>query len=378
MIGIGVGICNFNRADLVSLAVQSALDQGSGVRRVLVADNASTDGSVGALAEIRDPRLRVVRMPENQGGAGGFRTVSRVLLGEEGLEALALVDSDCLLAEGCLLELAARIEAGAEIVGPKVLFAEQPHVIQEVGGDVDWSRAGLVHRYRGHNETTDGAVTGCDQVDFVASCALLARREVFEAVGHFRPEYFLYFDDVEWCLRAGAAGFKVQAAGEARAFHHGGSARKQSNLPTYYAWRNRVHCFLEHTTDREGMRQVLLGEVAQAVATCRVFGQTRCAEVICEATRDGLGGLTGRCRLSSEELALDESVGPEASAIAFDRQYVVDHIFESLPPKGHSDTFIRDRFGKSGTLQWIESSRPEYQVQKRKVIHELGACERRG
>ena len=368
---IGVGICNFNRRRLLAPVVSAVLSQGSDVSRVLVVDNASTDGSIDALSTIADGRLRILKLDENRGGAGGFRAASCALLEEPGLEALALVDSDCFLARGCLSTLAERLIESAGVVGPKVLYAERRNVIQEVGGEVDWNRASLVHRYRGHDEASDQAVTAFEEVDFVSSCALLARREVFESVGHFRSEYFIYFDDVEWCLRAGAAGFKVQAAGEARALHHGGSLRKQSNLPTYYAWRNRVHCFLEHAPDRDAMREVLLGEVAQAVATCRVFSQRRCAEVIYRATRDGLEGLTGRCRLSQDELRLDSPGACAPSPPPGRPLHFVDHLFESEIPKADAGIVIQDRFGKSGTLPWIESVRSQYEAQKCRVICEL-------
>lgn len=370
-----IGICNFNGGRRLEAAVRGAFGQGNSLVRVLVVDNGSTDGSLDSLSGIDDPRWETLRLPDNHGGAGGFGAVSRHLVAALEADAIVLVDSDCILGEGCLGRLAAELDRGAGIVGPKVVYAERPGVIQEVGGTVDWDRAALVPRFRGHDEEAEGTVTGTASVDFVASCALLARREVFETIGHFRSEYFLYYDDVEWCLRARRAGFEVRATADARALHYGGSLRKRSHLPTYYAWRNRVHCFQTHAPDPEQVRRALVREVAQAVATCRMLGLPRSAEVIHRASREGFRGVSGRCRWSPEDLALDDpgSEAASAGAGAGEPDSLVDHLFESALPLGSPETVVRDRFGKRAAIGWIESLRPAYQELRTQVLETLGA-----
>ena len=49
-------------------------------------------------------------------------------------------------------------------------------------------------------------------IDYASGAAMLVKREVFEAVGLFRDEYFLYYDDMEFCWRARLAGFNVGIA----------------------------------------------------------------------------------------------------------------------------------------------------------------------
>ena len=368
---IGVGICNFNQAELVGLAVTAVLDQGADVRQVLVVDNASTDASLEVLGAVEDPRLRVIELDENLGGAGGFHHASRTLLAEADLEALALVDSDCLVDPDCLEILGRRLEQGADIAGPVVFYADRRDVVQEAGGRVDWSHGRLLHRHRGYNETDAGRIGGSAEVDFVASCALLARREVFECIGHFDPEYFIYFDDVDWCARAAQAGFMTVADADARALHHGGSRRKGSHLPTYYAWRNRVRFFVDHSRDARSMRYTLLDDVARAAATCRCWGQERCAEVILKATLDGLAGLSGRCPIPGSGLVIDSVSPPQVSPCPGESVVEVEHIFEADPPGPEGDPIIRDRYGKIARWNVVESLRPRFSAERADILRSL-------
>ena len=58
----------------------------------------------------------------------------------------------------------------------------------------------------------------------VSGCLMLVAREVFERVGLFDERYFFGFEDIDFCLRARAAGFRTRVAAGAVAYHQGGAA----------------------------------------------------------------------------------------------------------------------------------------------------------
>ena len=80
---------------------------------------------------------------------------------------------------------------------------------------------------------------------------MLVKREVFERIGLLAEEYFFSFEDLDFCLRARAAGFTTVCSGASRGYHEGGQtigARSPARL--YYAARN--HLLLASRAARDG------------------------------------------------------------------------------------------------------------------------------
>jgi GT2 family glycosyltransferase len=70
---------------------------------------------------------------------------------------------------------------------------------------------------------------------------MLIRRGVFERIGLFDEQYFFFFEDVDFCLRARDAGFEVLRANEAVAYHEGGrTIGRRSAERVYFAARNHL------------------------------------------------------------------------------------------------------------------------------------------
>jgi GT2 family glycosyltransferase len=78
-------------------------------------------------------------------------------------------------------------------------------------------------------------------VDAVSGCVMLIRREVFDCAIDFDADYFFSFEDIDFCLRAKAAGFRSACVQEAFAYHEGGrSIGRRSARRVYYATRNHL------------------------------------------------------------------------------------------------------------------------------------------
>jgi len=90
------------------------------------------------------------------------------------------------------------------------------------------------------------------RVDFVTGCALLARRTVFEQVGLLDESFFMYYEEVEWCVRASRAGWDIQMVPGAMIWHKISIEERAASPRTYYYMtRNRL-LFLHKT--RAGYR----------------------------------------------------------------------------------------------------------------------------
>jgi len=210
----------------------------------IVLDNRSTDGSVEAI-RFAFPDVQVVELQENLGYAGNNNIGIRAAMNEGAdwillLNEDTIVDPDCL---ACLIEVG-ESESRIGIVGPMVYHHDEPTVIQSAGGRIDRRWEAFHH---GQNEADQGQFAAPHVVDFISGCAILVRRAVIEQVGMIDPRYFYYWEETEWCLRAGRAGWRIWHVPAAKVWHKG-VQRDYRPKPTvtYYATRNRLLTLSKH------------------------------------------------------------------------------------------------------------------------------------
>lgn len=207
-----VGILNWNSGDAAARCVRSvqaelevlvkadAIDAES--IRIVVVDNASTDDSVVLLRSLPKPP-ELLMVGRNAGYAGGMqRAVVHWL--ESGAEEFGLLlTQDVELSPGALARLLTTITENRAlgIVGPLICERESGEVFS-AGGIVQRGSA----RVRQH--TLPQATDRPYELEWVDGCALLMRREVAAKVT-FDERYFMYFEEVDLCVRAGQAGWRI-------------------------------------------------------------------------------------------------------------------------------------------------------------------------
>jgi GT2 family glycosyltransferase len=211
--------------------------------RVLVVDNGSTDGSVDAIRAAM-PEVEVLELGVNCGyAAGNNRGIAWALA--RGAQYVWILNPDVLVDPACLRTLIAGADGvdRAGLLAPAVYFRESPDVLFSAGGVL---RAGwAVHRGIGERDT--GQYAAPAEVDFLTGCALLASRRMIEVAGGMDERFFLYAEDVEWSMRARAAGFRVVAVPGARAWHPDTRRRDDCSARlTYYLARNHLMLIRMH------------------------------------------------------------------------------------------------------------------------------------
>jgi GT2 family glycosyltransferase len=221
---------------LVERCVKSLLAQDSpaAALRVLVIDNGC------GLSPRLPEHVELLHLPSNLGFTGGHNTGMRAALAA-GADFCFLVNSDVVLDTACLRLMleAASARPTVGIWGPLVLSERRAGQVESNGQAFNvWTGR--------HREISRGmGAADVDRtphgVDAVSGCALLARRTVLERVGLLDDELFAYFEDVDWCLRARRAGFKVGVVPKARVWHQGaGSTTHGWPGTTFYSVRNHL------------------------------------------------------------------------------------------------------------------------------------------
>ncbi len=237
-------ILNTNRrAD--TLACLESLRSGTYTNhRVLVLDNASTDGSVEAISE-HFPEVQIIPLTANLGYAGNNNVGIMAAL-ELGADWVFVLNEDTILAPDCIERL---VEAGTQdqrlgIVGPMVYHHDEPTTIQSAGGRIGpyWNAWHLAQK-----EPDQGQYAAPHQVDWISGCAILVRRQVIEQVGALDERFFYYWEETEWCLRTTRHGWRIMHIPAAQLWHKGVQRDYQPKpMVSYYNTRNHFLMMQKH------------------------------------------------------------------------------------------------------------------------------------
>lgn len=210
---VAIVVVTYNRADLLAVMLSGLGRLRRPADAVIVVDNASTDHTAEVLAGSSLAGLRVVRSPENLGGAGGFHLGVRTAY-EGGYDRIWLMDDDVVPAEDCLERMLA--------VDEDCLIAvrEDRHgrLCEKAATRFDLEHPWVVRPKTGMVETdfaTRDAMPPLVQVENVAFEGFMVRRRVIEAIGLPDPSYFIFYDDVDFALRARRAGWRIWAVRDA-------------------------------------------------------------------------------------------------------------------------------------------------------------------
>jgi GT2 family glycosyltransferase len=135
-------------------------------------------------------------------------------------------------------------------VGPKIYFYSDSNRIQSAGAKICWNK-GVVFLLRSNqfdNKKNDDIIN----VDYVSGCALLAKTELFKKIGYLNQNYFAYWEETDWCIRAHKATYKVLCVPQAKIWHKvGSSSSKTSGFYEYHMTRNMFWFMRQHATRKQ-------------------------------------------------------------------------------------------------------------------------------
>ena len=235
------------REDVLALLAALAPQLGP-ADRVLLVDNASGDGTAGAVRGAF-PTAEVIEAGRNLGFAGGADLGIRRAL-DGGFTWILLLNQDAIPEPGAvaalLEEAGARPEAGA--VQPLLLSSADPSRVDSLGIRI---LRGLRARDAGAGSPAAAAPRESRPIFGACAAAVLLRADALRSAGPPEPELFLLFEDVDLAFRLRAAGFEARLAPAARFLHRRGISRPPA--PGDQAARRRRY-FLHRNTAALALR----------------------------------------------------------------------------------------------------------------------------
>lgn len=187
--------------------------------------------------ERHHPTVRVIPSPENLGFAGGNNLAIRQAKGKY----LLLINNDTLVPPGFLEPMVAVMEADQQVgmVSPKIYYYDQPNMLQYAG-------TGHIQLHTGRGRDTakhtmdEGQFNKQREAAFAHGACMLIRKALCDKIGLLREDYFMYYEELDFSVRARSAGWKIVYTPDAYIHHRESSSMgKFSPLKTYYMFRNR-------------------------------------------------------------------------------------------------------------------------------------------
>ncbi len=187
--------------------------------------------------------LVIIQSGGNLGYAGGNNVGMRYALSKDDCRYIWLLNNDTVVDGDALAEMLRCAEAGegAGMVGSKLLYHDRPETIQAAGGCTIAPWAGNASVIAS-NEEDRGRWDAPLEPSYVSGASLLVRREVVEAIGLMDEEYFLYWEDADWGVRARRKGYRLLYCPRSRVWHREGGAAGYLSFEADYYWvRNGLY-----------------------------------------------------------------------------------------------------------------------------------------
>lgn len=218
-------VLNWQQAQLTTECVKSLLALEYSNFQILIVDNGSQDGSTAVLQGLLSSRVSLVCLDQNLGYAGGNNAGIRYAL-EHNADYVLVLNNDTIVSPGLLTTLtrAAASDRSVAAVTPKIRYMHKPNHIWAAGGEINWwlGRA----RSRGRNQLDRGQFDQSADLDYATGCCILFRKSALNEIGLFNEDYFAYFEDTEWCLRAKRGGYCIRYQPDALMWHWAGASSK--------------------------------------------------------------------------------------------------------------------------------------------------------
>ncbi len=236
---VSVITVNFNQAAVTESLLKSfLLHYAPSQIEIIVVDNGSKDNHVIKWQEIY-PEIKFLRSEKNLGFAGGNNLGTSVATGDY----LFYINNDTEVTAGLIQSLASTLDNNPSVgmVSPKIRFFQNPDIIQ-YAGFTEMNYNTCRNRCIGEFQTDSGQFDHIEgPTGYIHGAAMMVRRTAIQQAGLMPENFFLYYEELDWCERIKRAGFSIWINTNALIYHKESiSVGKNSPLKEFFMNRNRI------------------------------------------------------------------------------------------------------------------------------------------
>ncbi len=237
MENVSIITVNYNGYAITCELLDSLSRHNYNTCEIIVVDNGSKANEAPLLKE-KYPYIVALRSEENLGFAGG----NNLGISHATRENLLFLNNDMTVTAGFLEPLIDRLYLSPTIgmVSPKIRFEYAPERIQ-YAGYTPLRRITMRNRLIGFNEEDRGQYDEARETPYALGAAMLVRKNIVEKAGMIPEIYFLYYEELDWCLRIRESGHSIWYEPLSLIFHkESATSGRLGPLKQYYITRNRL------------------------------------------------------------------------------------------------------------------------------------------
>ncbi len=221
---------------------------------VIVVDNGSSGNDAQVLKEKFGDWAHIIENDKNYGFCGGNNIGMRYALDNLYPDYFVMLNNDTIVDPELVTELVKVTEADLAIgvAGARMYYYDEPDRSFPFRGKAEFWHGYVVKMLRLAWDKIKGRVDNRQgelirEMDWVPGTCFLIKKKSVEDIGLFDENYFCYMDEIDYCIRAGKAGYKIVYVPEAKFWHKfKQSSRKVTGFSCYYAVRNRFRLLRKH------------------------------------------------------------------------------------------------------------------------------------
>jgi len=234
---VSIIIVNWNAGKYLQECIVSLEAQTYRNFEIIMVDNASYDNSV-EFVEKNFPQVHIIKNNDNLGFAEGNNVGIKFAKGS----LIALFNPDAVADKNWLSCLVSILLHSDNIggVGGKVFYLGDKY-----GKDAVFCTWPKVNQYTAmpYNYHDNEPMS---KVDYLSGAAMIVKKEVISKIGMLDKDYFLYFEETDWCARMIRAGYDLMYVPDAKAWHVVSANVSNVEKKTYYMEKSRIRFVLKN------------------------------------------------------------------------------------------------------------------------------------
>lgn len=235
---IAIVIVNFNGYNDTMECVESIIQNCTLEKEIIIVDNNSHDNDVINLKKTKNKyRYTLILNEKNEGFAKANNKGIKYAL-SKGYKSILLLNNDTIITKDSLEKMLEVLWSNEDIgiTSCTTLYYDNKDLIWFDGGNINWEKFLSTHenmkkRYSKTKEISD--------VEFISGCCMMIKSQVFQQVGLLPIEYFMYFEDVDFCVAVKEYGYRMVVCKESVIYHKVSSASGGEDSPFTIEWCNR-------------------------------------------------------------------------------------------------------------------------------------------
>lgn len=273
---VAIVILNYNGRGFLEKFLPKVIQFSKG-SEIIVADNASTDSSIGYLEE-HFRKIRLIKLKQNKGYAGGYNEA----LKEVDADWFILMNSDIEPMENWLTNLTQYLIAHPNVKAaqPYILQLANPNQFEyagAAGGYIDFLGYPFCRgRIFDTCEEQKQQYPSSDELHWASGACLAVERETFWKVGGFDEYLFAHQEEIDLCCKIRKAGHQIAAVANSQVLHvGGGTLQAESPRKTYLNFRNNLILIYKNFQGNSRGSVILIRLILDGLAGIKFLSQMK-------------------------------------------------------------------------------------------------------